>query len=174
MVAAMEPDSDVIVVPLTGILHGWIMTERGRPVTVKIILATKGSDVTTIEPTATLETAIGILVEQQIGALVILGADHRVIGILSERDIMRALAERGAGALAEPLGSLMTRNVSICDQSATVSSIMEQMTNRKSRHVPVVEQQRLVGIVSIGDVVKHRLMQMVHESEAMRDYIQTA
>jgi CBS domain-containing protein len=170
----MEPGSDVIVVLMTGILHGWIMTERGRPVTVKTILAAKGSDVTTAEPTATLETAIGILVEHQIGALVILGADHRVIGVLSERDILRALAERGAGALTEPLAPLMTRNVPICDQSATVSSIMEQMTTRKSRHVPVVEQQRLVGIVSIGDVVKHRLMQMEHESEALRDYIQTA
>ena len=84
---------------------------------MKIIVATNGSDVTTIEPTATLETAIGILVEHQIGALVVLGADHLVIGVLPERDILRALAERGVGALTEPLAPLMTGNVPICDQS---------------------------------------------------------
>jgi CBS domain-containing protein len=106
--------------------------------TVKTILSTKGDDVTTIEPTATLAAAIGLLAERRIGALVVLGANHRVIGILSERDIVRTLAERGAGAgaLTEPL--------------------------------------RLVGIVSIGDVVKHRLMQIERESEALRSYIQTA
>ena len=142
--------------------------------TVKAILSTKGSDVTTTEPTATLETGIGILAEREIGALVVLGADHQVIGILSERDIVRALAERGAGALTEPLARVMTRKVSTCTQSETVNSIMEQMTAGKCRHVPVVEQERLVGIVSIGDVVKHRLMEMKRESEALHDYIQTA
>jgi CBS domain-containing protein len=142
--------------------------------TVKTILSTKGSDVTTTEPTATLETGIGILAEREIGALVVLGADHQVIGILSERDIVRALAERGAGALTEPLARVMTRKVSTCTQSETVNSIMEQMTAGKCRHVPVVEQERLVGIVSIGDVVKHRLMEMKRESEALHDYIQTA
>jgi CBS domain-containing protein len=142
--------------------------------TVKAILSTKGSDVTTTEPTATLESGIGILAEREIGALVVLGADHQVIGILSERDIVRALAERGAGALTEPLARVMTRKVSTCTQSETVNSIMEQMTAGKCRHVPVVEQERLVGIVSIGDVVKHRLMEMKRESEALHDYIQTA
>ena len=77
--------------------------------TVKTILSTKGSNVTTTEPTATLESGIGILAEREIGALVVLGADHQVIGILSERDIVRALAERGAGALTEPLARSMTR-----------------------------------------------------------------
>ena len=142
--------------------------------TVKTILSTKGSDVTTTEPTATLETGIGILAEREIGALVVLGADHQVIGILSERDIVRALAERGAGALTEPLARVMTRKLSTCTQSETVNSIMEQMTAGKFRHVPVVEQERLVGIVSIGDVVKHKLMEMKRESEALHDYIQTA
>ena len=142
--------------------------------TVKAILSTKGSDVTTTEPTATLETGIGILAEREIGALVVLGADHQVIGILSERDIVRALAERGAGALTEPLARVMTRKVSTCTQSETVNSIMEQMTAGKCRHVPVVEQERLVGIVSIGDVVKHRLIEMKRESDALHDYIQTA
>ena len=142
--------------------------------TVKTILSGKGSDVTTIEPTATLEYGIRILAERGIGALVVLAADHRVIGVLSERDIVRALAERGAGALTEPLAQAMTRKVSTCTQSETVNSIMEQMTAGKVRHVPVVEQERLVGIVSIGDVVKHTLMGMKLESEALHDYIQTA
>src|SRR6202165_4999330 len=142
--------------------------------TVKTILSGKGSDVTTIEPTATLESGIGILVERGIGALVVLDADHRVIGVLSERDIVRALAERGAGALTEPLARAMMRKVSTCTQTETVDSIMEQMTAGKFRHVPVVEQERLVGIVSIGDVVKHTLMGMKREFEALHDYIQTA
>jgi CBS domain-containing protein len=142
--------------------------------TVKAILSTKGSDVTTTEPTATLESGIRILAERGIGALVVLGADHRVIGILSERDVVRALAERGAGALTEPLARAMTRKISTCTQSETVNTIMEQMTADKFRHVPVVEEERLVGIVSIGDVVKHTLMGMKLESEALHDYIQTS
>jgi CBS domain-containing protein len=142
--------------------------------TVKTILSTKGCQVTTIEPTATLESGIRILAERGIGALVVLGADDRVIGILSERDIVRALAERGAGALTESLARIMTRKVSTCTQSETVNSIMKQMTEGKVRHVPVIEEERLVGIVSIGDVVKHRLMEMERDVEALHDYIQTA
>jgi CBS domain-containing protein len=142
--------------------------------TVKAILSAKGSDVTTTEPAATLESGIRILAERGIGALVVLGADHQVIGILSERDIVRALAERGAAALTEPLARVMTRKISICTQSESVNSIMEQMTAGKFRHVPVVERERLVGIVSIGDVVKHRLMETEREFEALHDYIQTA
>jgi CBS domain-containing protein len=142
--------------------------------TVKAILSAKGSDVTTTEPAATLESGIRILAERGIGALVVLGADHQVIGILSERDIVRALAERGAAALTEPLARVMTRKISICTQSESVNSIMEQMTAGKFRHVPVVEQERLVGIVSIGDVVKHTLMGMQREFEVLHDYIQTA
>jgi CBS domain-containing protein len=142
--------------------------------TVETILATKGADVSTIEPTATVEYGIGILAERKIGALVVLGADHRVIGLLSERDIVRALAKRGAAVLTEPLARIMTRTQSTCTLSEPVDSIMEQMTAGESRHVPVVEQERLVGILSIGDVVKHRLTEMERESQALHDYIQTA
>ena len=142
--------------------------------TVETILATKGADVSTIEPTATVEYGIGILAERKIGALVVLGADHRVIGLLSERDIVRALAKRGAAVLTEPLARIMTRTQSTCTLSEPVDSIMEQMTAGESRHVPVVEQERLVGILSIGDVVNHRLTEMERESQALHDYIQTA
>jgi CBS domain-containing protein len=142
--------------------------------TVKSILATKGSEVFTVDPTATLEAAVEILSQRRIGALVVLGAEQRVIGILSERDVVMALAVTGASALKQPLSQVMTRKVSTCTSDQTISTIMEQMTTGKFRHVPVVEQDRLVGIVSIGDVVKHRLMDMQRESEALRDYIQTA
>jgi CBS domain-containing protein len=142
--------------------------------TVSVILAGKGRDVASIEPNATLSAAIAMLAEKRIGALLILGADRRVTGILSERDIVRALAERGAEALGEPVSRTMTRNVSICTEKETISSIMERMTEGKFRHLPVVEQGRLVGIVSIGDVVKHRVREMEQDSAAMHDYILSA
>ncbi len=142
--------------------------------TVSLILAGKGRDVVTIEPNASLASAIALLAEKRIGAVLILGADRRIVGILSERDIVRALAERGAGVLAEPVSSIMTRKVTTCHGGETVAQIMERMTEGKFRHVPVVEQGRLVGIISIGDVVKHRLHEMESESAAMRDYILTA
>src|SRR5229473_3986075 len=142
--------------------------------TVKTILSAKGGDVISIEPTATLETAVKTLAKHRVGALLVLGPDRRVIGILSERDIVRALAERGAAVLTEPLAQSMTRKVVTCSESDTVGAIMERMTTGKFRHVPVIEQDQLVGIISIGDVVKHRLHEMEQESAALRDYIQTA
>jgi CBS domain-containing protein len=142
--------------------------------TVKAILAAKGGAVLTIEPTSTVGAAAKLLSERRIGALVVTGAGDRVIGIVSERDLVRAFAERGPAALELSLTEVMTRKVATCSVSDTISSIMAQMTDGKFRHVPVVEQGRLVGIVSIGDVVKHRLAEMEHEHEALRDYIQTA
>jgi CBS domain-containing protein len=141
---------------------------------VKTILATKGTDVTTIEPTAKLEHAISVLAKHRIGALVVLGADNRVIGILSERDVVRAVSGEGQGALEQPVSQMMTRTVVTCTESDVISDIMERMTHGRFRHIPVVENDRLVGIISIGDVVKHRLGEMQRESEALRDYIQTA
>jgi CBS domain-containing protein len=142
--------------------------------TVKAILASKGDSVVTIEPTASLAAAVKVLADRRIGALVIFGADRRVVGIVSERDIVRALAERGERALDEPVGQVMTRKVVTCTSAETIGVIMERMTARKFRHVPVVEDGQLVGIVSIGDVVKHRLHEIEHESAALRDYILTA
>jgi CBS domain-containing protein len=142
--------------------------------TVKAILLRKGSDVITIEPAADLTTAARVLVERRIGALVVTGVDKRVVGILSERNIVRALAERGAKALAVPVAEVMTRKVVTCGMDETVIEIMARMTAGKFRHVPVVEQSRLAGIVSIGDVVKWRLDEMNHESVALREYIATA
>jgi CBS domain-containing protein len=139
-----------------------------------MILAGKGREVVSIEPTATLSSAVALLAEKRIGALLILGAGHRIVGILSERDIVRTLAERGAAALDEPVSQTMTRKVSTATENETVSSIMERMTEGKFRHVPVVEQGRISGMISIGDVVKHRLREMERDSAAMHDYILSA
>lgn len=141
---------------------------------VKSIIDAKGRDVVTIEPDASLDTAAKLLVERRIGAVVVLGPDHRVIGILSERDIVRAVSEQGSTALQGQVSQMMTRKVATCTLDETIHSIMERMTTGKFRHMPVVEQGRLAGIVSIGDVVKNRIVEMEQESAALRDYIQTA
>ena len=142
--------------------------------TVSIILTGKGRDVVTIEPGASLAEATRLLAQKRIGAALILGADGRLAGIISERDIVRALAARGAGALNEPVSQSMTRKVETCSEGEAVSNIMERMTHGKFRHMPVADQGRVVGIVSIGDIVKHRLGEMERDSAAMRDYIMTA
>ena len=143
---------------------------------VKAILAAKklGGDIISIEPTADLATAAKLLSKHRIGSVVILGAGERLVGILSERDIVRAVSEQGAGALALPVGQVMTRDVATCGEDDTVASIMERMTAGKFRHMPVVANGRLVGLISIGDVVKQRVEEIEGESEAMRDYIRTA
>jgi CBS domain-containing protein len=147
---------------------------REAKMTVSTILADKGRDVFTIDPGTNLADAAQLLTEKRIGAALILGADRRVVGIISERDIVRALAERGAAVLAEPVSQTMTRQVETCNEREPISSIMERMTDGKFRHVPVVEQGRLVGIVSIGDVVKHRVQQIERETAEMREYILSA
>jgi CBS domain-containing protein len=141
---------------------------------VQSILQTKGGDVISIAPTATLQAAVHRLAEHRIGALLVLGPDRRLVGIVSERDVVRVLAERGAGVLSEPLSTVMTRTVVTCTRSDTIGEIMERMTTGKFRHVPVLDQERVIGVVSIGDVVKQRLREMEDESSALRDYIQTA
>ncbi|MBX9778043.1 MAG: CBS domain-containing protein [Xanthobacteraceae bacterium] len=141
--------------------------------TVKTILSTKGSEVITIAPAATLEEAIAVLARNRIGAVVVVGPEQRVIGILSERDVVRALSEHGASALKQPLSQTMTRVVVTCGETDTVSDLMERMTHGRFRHIPVLEQDRLIGIISIGDVVKQRLGEMERESEQLRGYIQT-
>jgi CBS domain-containing protein len=142
--------------------------------TVKTILGHKSRDVVTIQPTATLAEAARLLAERRIGAVLVLGIEGRVAGILSERDIVRALAERGGAVLDERVDHVMTRKVFTCSENDTVAQVMEQMTAGKFRHVPVTEEGLLIGIISIGDVVKHRLHEIESESEALREYILTA
>jgi len=141
---------------------------------VKTILAAKGGDIVCIEPTADLSAATKLLSAHRIGAVLIQGAGGHLAGILSERDIVRALSEHGAAALKLPVGQVMTREVATCGEDETVASIMERMTEGKFRHMPVVTRGKLAGLVSIGDVVKQRVEEIERESEAMRDYIRTA
>lgn len=142
--------------------------------TVRAILSHKGRDVTTIAPTATLSEAVNLLAQRRIGAVVVTGADDRVAGILSERDIVRVLSERGPAVLQENVAAVMTRKVMTCNESETIAALMERMTAGKFRHLPVVDQGRLVGVISIGDVVKHRVHEFEGETEALREYIATA
>jgi CBS domain-containing protein len=141
---------------------------------VKAILAAKGGDIISIEPTADLAAAARLLGTHRIGAVLIRGAGGRLAGILSERDIVRAIAEQGAAALTLPVAKVMTRNVTTCGEDDTIASIMEQMTAGKFRHLPVLAKGELIGLVSIGDVVKYRVGEIEQESEALRDYIRTA
>ena len=142
--------------------------------TVKAILSRKGNDVVTADPNASLGDIVKTLAAQRIGAVVVTGADRRMVGILSERDVVRVLAEKGPAALEAPIGEFMTRKVTTCSARDTVSELMERMTEGKFRHLPVVEQGRLTGIISIGDIVKSRVHEMEQESAALRDYIRTA
>jgi len=141
---------------------------------VKAILAAKGGDIVCIEPTADLAAAVKLLTTHRIGAVVIRGAGGRLGGILSERDIVSAISEHGAAALTLPVSQVMTRNVATCGEDDSIASIMERMTAGKFRHMPVVAKGELIGLVSIGDVVKQRVGEIEQESEAMRDYIRTA
>jgi CBS domain-containing protein len=143
-------------------------------VQISQLLRHKGRDVATIDAAQTVRTALGLLAEKGIGALVVSSDGQRVEGIVSERDVARGLHERGAGLLAEPVSSLMTAQVHTCPPTASVHDLARTMTDHRVRHVPVVEDGALVGIVSIGDVVKARLDELEEERKQLVDYIQTA
>lgn len=141
--------------------------------TVRAILDAKGRQVVSIGADAKVSSAVKILSERRIGAVLVL-AGGKIEGIISERDIVRVLGERGAGVMDEPVRVVMTSRVLTCRRSDTVSMLMEKMTEGKFRHLPVVEDGQVIGLVSIGDVVKHRVMEYESEQEALRDYIKTA
>jgi CBS domain-containing protein len=141
--------------------------------TVSGILDGKGHHVESVEPGAKLSAAIKVLSARKIGALLVMDKGH-IEGIVSERDIVRVLGERGAAVLDEPVSAVMTRKVISCKPSDTVSAIMEMMTDGKFRHLPVVHEGSVVGLISIGDIVKQRVEEYEKEQEALRDYIKTA
>lgn len=136
------------------------------------LLRRKGHEVATIDGSESVRTALAMLAERGIGALVVSSDGKRVEGIVSERDVARGLHERGAELLAEPVSNLMTAPVHSCPPDASVHSLAQTMTERRVRHVPVVEDGVLVGIVSIGDVVKARLDELEDERRQLVDYIQ--
>jgi len=141
--------------------------------TVRSILNTKGHFIVSVEPDMKLSAAIKLLGERKIGAVLVMSQD-RIEGILSERDIVRELGERGASVLDEPVSKVMTRKVVTCRETDTVAGIMEMMTIGKFRHLPVIDNDKVVGLISIGDVVKSRVQEYEAEQEALRDYIKTA
>ncbi len=138
---------------------------------VSHILASKGRAVVTASPHRTLGEIVALLDQKRIGAVVMTGADGAVLGILSERDIVRALARHGEAALGDPASRHMTGRVVTATEDTTVEEAMERMTEGRFRHMPVVADGRLMGLISIGDVVKHRLDGIEEEQRSIIDYI---
>jgi len=138
---------------------------------VTAILRQKGRAVTTVSPSATLLDVANKLAAKRIGAIVVVGARGEVAGIISERDIIRALSDGGSECLAQPVSEIMTRQVVTCQETDTLDELMAMMTAKRFRHLPVVTDKALVGIISIGDVVKHHVAEVKMEATAMRDYI---
>jgi len=139
--------------------------------TVAMILSAKGHNVTSVRMGDTLTKAVSELAARKIGAVVVCDGNQRVLGILSERDIVRAIANQGAPALESAVEKHMTAKVITCGETATVDECMSAMTDGRFRHMPVVENEKLVGIISIGDIVKAKIAAAVEEAEAMRNYI---
>ncbi|MGB0632708.1 MAG: CBS domain-containing protein [Alphaproteobacteria bacterium] len=138
---------------------------------VASILQNKGNDVQTIKPDATIGNAVSMLKKYGIGSLVVSSTGRDVAGILSERDIVAALDDEGAALLDQSVSSQMSREVTTCGLGDTSRGVLEVMTERRIRHVPVVENGELCGMVSIGDAVKARLDEVTHEADALREYI---
>ena len=136
------------------------------------ILRGKGRDIVTISSDASLADAAQLLADKKIGALVVKGVSGALAGIISERDLVKAIAARGAAALGDPVANHMTRELQTCVEADTVELVMEVMTRGRFRHVPVLDEgDQLCGMVSIGDVVKTRIDETVREAAALRDYI---
>ncbi len=138
--------------------------------TVAAILSTKGREVLTTTTAKTLAEVVEVLAKRRVGALVVVENGDRIVGIISERDVVRAIAS-GPAALFQPVSAVMTRDVMTCGDSETIDSVMSRMTRGRFRHLPVAENGRLAGIISIGDVVKARIEQVEREAEDMRAYI---
>lgn len=139
--------------------------------TVASILNVKGSDVATVSADVSLLEAVKLLEDKGIGALVVSSGGGAVEGIVSERDVVRALAEHGPEVLSQPIANYITREVVTCTMDERVPDLMAKMTQGRFRHMPVVEDGKLAGIVSIGDVVKQRIAEAENEAAAMRSYI---
>jgi CBS domain-containing protein len=136
------------------------------------ILREKGAEVHSVAESASLKEAAELLDTRKVGAMVILNEAGGLIGVISERDIVRAVARSGAGALKHPVSELMTRQVVTARPKETIEAAMDRMTDRRIRHLPVVDGSRLIGIVSIGDLVKWRIAEATAEVAAIRSYIQ--
>ena len=141
---------------------------------VAAILREKGTKVITAYPDATVAQIVSTLSRERVGVVIICEEDGGLAGIVSERDVVNGLAERDQGILRTTVAGLMTTDVTTCSPSDKVSEIMATMTARRIRHIPVVESGKLCGIISIGDVVKHRLDEIESEADALREYVSSA
>jgi CBS domain-containing protein len=141
------------------------------PASAKSILDQKGRKVITISPTVTLGEAAHVLEEHKIGAVVVVGMENRIVGIFTERDVVRAMVTEGKDAFDQPVSGFMTANVYRCREDTSVNELMEMMSSRRFRHVPVEDNGKLSGIISIGDVVKSRIREIEQEAEHIKAYI---
>lgn len=142
--------------------------------TVKAILGDKGRDIVTQRPDAALSEICDTLATHKIGAVVLTNPDGSIAGILSERDVVRAIAQEGPGAIGQTASAYMSRHVVTCREEDTIHDVMTRMTSGRFRHMPVTRGGKLIGVVSIGDVVKHRIAQADREAAEIRNYIATA
>ena len=138
---------------------------------IRQILAGTGSDVVTTRPDATIAEVARLLKDKRIGAVVVTDADEELCGIISERDLACGLADHGADLLGMRVGDVMTREISTCSPDDGIDRLMRQMTEGRFRHLPVVQDGKMIGIISIGDVVKHRLQELENEAHMLQDYI---
>ncbi|MFN3169514.1 MAG: CBS domain-containing protein [Hyphomicrobiales bacterium] len=138
---------------------------------VGALLAEKGREVATADPDTPMMGIIESLSDKNIGAIIVINERHGVVGIISERDIVRALAQNGASVFDQPVSSYMTQSVVTCAEHESTHDLMAKMTSGRFRHVPVVSDMRLVGVISIGDIVRVRIEEVQREAEALRDYI---
>ena len=141
---------------------------------VKHILGEKGREIIAITADATLSEAARLLARKRIGAVIVRDEAGALAGILSERDVVRAVADESVAALARPVSAYMTRAVATCGEHDTIEDLMEMMTIGRFRHVPVVEDDKITGMISIGDVVKTRIAETVQEAASLRKYITAA
>lgn len=139
--------------------------------TVKHILEDKGYDVSSISEDESIIEAADFLAGNKIGAVVVSSAEKEIAGILSERDIVRAISQHGKEVVDQPLSSIMTKNVRTCDSSYSILRVMELMTDGGFRHLPIVDDDKLLGIISIRDVIKHRMNEVEREAEDIKSYI---
>ena len=139
--------------------------------TIAALLKQKGHEVTSVDPTQTIADVANLLTAKRIGAVLVTDSAQQLLGILSERDIVKTLAAHGARALEMTAGQLMTRDVQTATPQTTVPEAMAMMTQGRFRHVPVMENGALVGLISIGDVVKARITQQEHEVDSLRAYV---
>ncbi|WP_210414048.1 CBS domain-containing protein [Luteithermobacter gelatinilyticus] len=141
---------------------------------VRNILQRKGSEVISVAPDISLHEMAKVLRENKIGAVLVLESDKRLVGVISERDLVIAVAKHGGAVLESPVRDFMTEGVYTCSPDDDIKAVLEKMTARRIRHLPVVEDSNIVGIISIGDAVKHRIAETEAEAEALKAYITTS